>query len=537
MKKLLLILLCFVGVQARAQFIVNPYSFGGAAATGGIVSIDGNDKIHTFNSSGTLTVTSGGVFQVLIVAGGGKGGATASASHWSGGGGGGGVLLCNTYLSPGSYTVTVGSGGTVATPNGGNSSLASLVAVGGGKGGDSGSGSTTGGSGGGGFAWVSGNSAGSASTQSGATDCTPYGNSGANGQTNVISGGGGGAGGAASGSTGGAGLSSAISGSTVSYGVGGGGATSGTAPLDGSANTGNGGRGSGTSGVVGGDGGSGVVIVRYYATDLSFSNFVLDNMPSAAAAYGLRRLSTTYAGSAIRVERTSDNTETDIGFDASGNLDTTALKTFVGSGTARIATWYDQSGSERNITQATLASRPTIVSSGTIQRIGGKPAALLNGSSHFLATTTLISNPGNNGTVTQSIVFQKNTSGEGSLIAQGQTSSYFSFGLYIKPATILFRNTSNDFQIGTTSISINTLTVYNAVSSGASTTGRKGGVSQGSTANGTASGTTGSLTLGRRNGDNSEYYPGFVSEVIIWGSALNSTQIQNVENNQIAYFQ
>lgn len=56
---------------------------------------------------------------------------------------------------------------------------------------------------------------------------------------------------------------------------------------------------------------------------------LLDLYPSASVAYSLRRLSGTYIGSAIRVRRASDNAEQNIGFDALGNLDTTALTTFV----------------------------------------------------------------------------------------------------------------------------------------------------------------------------------------------------------------
>ena len=63
---------------------------------------------------------------------------------------------------------------------------------------------------------------------------------------------------------------------------------------------------------------------------LSASNLLPDDYPGAAAAYSLRKLDKDYAGNAIRVRRSNDNTEQDIGF--SGNeLDTTSLKSFVGS--------------------------------------------------------------------------------------------------------------------------------------------------------------------------------------------------------------
>ena len=51
---------------------------------------------------------------------------------------------------------------------------------------------------------------------------------------------------------------------------------------------------------------------------------LLDTYPNAAAAYSVRLLRTAYTGSAIRVRRSSDNAEQDIGF-VSGSLDTSSL--------------------------------------------------------------------------------------------------------------------------------------------------------------------------------------------------------------------
>jgi len=53
---------------------------------------------------------------------------------------------------------------------------------------------------------------------------------------------------------------------------------------------------------------------------------LLDSYSGAAAAYSLRKLSATWSGSAIRVRRSSDNTEMNIGFDDGGNLDTIAFE-------------------------------------------------------------------------------------------------------------------------------------------------------------------------------------------------------------------
>jgi hypothetical protein len=59
------------------------------------------------------------------------------------------------------------------------------------------------------------------------------------------------------------------------------------------------------------------------------SSPVLDDYTGAAAAYSLRKVRSAYTGSAVRVRRSSDDGLQDIGFDANGDLDTTALTTFV----------------------------------------------------------------------------------------------------------------------------------------------------------------------------------------------------------------
>jgi hypothetical protein len=101
---------------------------------------------------------------------------------------------------------------------------------------------------------------------------------------------------------------------------------------------------------------------------------LLDTYTGAAAAYSAaRRLSSTYTGSLIRVRRSSDNAEQDIGYDGSNVLDESALTTFVGANNGFVTTWYDQSGNGRNATQATASNQPRIVNSGTIEKIGTIP--------------------------------------------------------------------------------------------------------------------------------------------------------------------
>lgn len=105
-------------------------------------------------------------------------------------------------------------------------------------------------------------------------------------------------------------------------------------------------------------------------------SLLLDTYSGASVAYSLRKLSTSYSGSAIRVRRSSDNTEQDIGF-TNNELDTTSLTTFVGANNGYVTRWYDQSGNANNSTQATATVQPQIVSSGTVLTNNSKPSMSL----------------------------------------------------------------------------------------------------------------------------------------------------------------
>jgi len=250
-------------------------------------------KIHTFTSDDTFQVTSGsGNVEYLVVAGGGGG-----ARDEGGGGGAGGFLTGTGHgVTSQSYAITVGDGGagsTTAHPttgdNGGNSVFDTITAIGGGGGGYSGGASNNGQSGGSGGGGGGAGSGGSATSGQGNA-----GGSGGGIGGNYPAGGGGGAGqagGAGSGGTsgnGGDGLESSITGTPTYYAGGGGGgifasshASSGglggggggsCTPQDGTDGLGGGGGGqsnnSCTTGYAG-TGGSGVVIIKYDASQIT----------------------------------------------------------------------------------------------------------------------------------------------------------------------------------------------------------------------------------------------------------------------------
>jgi hypothetical protein len=147
---------------------------------------------------------------------------------------------------------------------------------------------------------------------------------------------------------------------------------------------------------------------------------LLDTYSSAAVAYSLRKLRTAYAGSAIRVRRSSDNTEQNIGF-VSGNLDTASLISFCGAGNGFVTTWYDQSGNGVNFTQSSAANQPQIVSSGAVLIQGGKPSISFNGTTHNLDCATTTISTGNSSLF---ITMQK-ALGDANVLATASGSAYY----------------------------------------------------------------------------------------------------------------
>ena len=125
----------------------------------------------------------------------------------------------------------------------------------------------------------------------------------------------------------------------------------------------------GTNSGVGGGVANGV----YPNEGKQLNKYLLDLSPFAEVAFSLRKLREAYRGPAVRVRRSSDNAEQDIGFDAFGNLEVNALIGFVGSGSGFVSVWYDQSLNSRNMTQTTTTQQPRIVNAGVIERENSLP--------------------------------------------------------------------------------------------------------------------------------------------------------------------
>lgn len=249
------------------------------------MSTENNPIIIEFKNVGTTTWTvpsNVNTIEYLIVAGGGSGG----GGYDTGAGGGGGAGQVKTgflnVLSGTTYNVTVGDGGPASITDyingpketngntGGNSSFGNIISYGGFGGYRSRENNGVIGRGG----FIPNNDTGAFAGSGGANgSSTTRGSSGGGGGNNSN----GGNGTSTAGGIGGSGIISNISGISIEYGKGGNGARgntriTGSAGLNNTGNGGNGGSYNSGGSAIGGKGGSGIIIIKYFINPPSNNN-------------------------------------------------------------------------------------------------------------------------------------------------------------------------------------------------------------------------------------------------------------------------
>ena len=235
------------------------------------------------------------------------------------------------------------------------------------------------------------------------------------------------------------------------------------------------------------------------------------------------------------MRRSSDNAEADIGFAASGDLNTASLLAHVGSGSGFVTTWYDQSGNGRNATQTTAGSQPQIVNNGVLDIANGKPAIRYNGSNTFFSGVSLslsqFSLASVLNDVTQVAVIRYPIGTGSTLAGRGIFSS---FPGYFPPANVSLGFTT-DVQPGVVQTGF-LPTIGQSYVVSLTTTATESNIM----VNGGNSATGGVITLNQlfigQRGDNQWYYDGYESETIVFPSPLSTTDRQTLERNQGQYY-
>lgn len=179
--------------------------------------------------------------------------------------------------------------------------------------------------------------------------------------------------------------------------------------------------------------------------------------------YALRKVNRNSTRS-IRVRRSSDNTERDIGF-VGDELDTATLLSFVGAGNGFVTRLYDQSETPIDAWNTEAAKQPFIVQSGVLVTKNGKVAIRATGTQWFkinnqngpggppgflgtsirtevvVASTSTIS-----GGVIQYVTGYVSAGGAGGTIIGGDPSYYFGFGHFFG-GTYVDSNVKNTNQV------------------------------------------------------------------------------------------
>jgi hypothetical protein len=171
--------------------------------------------------------------------------------------------------------------------------------------------------------------------------------------------------------------------------------------------------------------GTGIGIPFRRMGGISFQG-LLDLYPNAKAAYSLRKLRAAYSGSAVRIRRSSDNAESDIGFLVNGNFNSAAAVAFCGAGNGFVTTWYDQSGNGINATQSIAANQVQCIASGVWSNLfGTNNRASLNfdGLKRFIvgSPTALFTFTGDGSVFVPNQIRNLTASRYGAFVSQGAT--------------------------------------------------------------------------------------------------------------------
>lgn len=116
---------------------------------------------------------------------------------------------------------------------------------------------------------------------------------------------------------------------------------------------------------------------------LGFPPFFADSsiLPaSAIAAFSFRKINPSYTGNCLRVRRSSDNTEQDIGFSGS-EFNSAAYTSFVGGSNGYLVAWYSQVTGNYNASQPSASAQPQIV----LNVVNSRHVLRFNGSTHYLS--------------------------------------------------------------------------------------------------------------------------------------------------------
>ena len=277
----------------------------------------------------------------------------------------------------------------------------------------------------------------------------------------------------------------------------------------------------------------------YQPTDAPTSG-LLATYTGAAAAYSVRQLSDK-AVICMRIRRDmgagnpGDDDETNIGFDANGDLDTQAIADFCTTGTGYVTRWWDQSVNGNHADQpvggtGSNAFQPQIYNGTAVLTENGKPALDFDGTNDRL---TFLNSGLDIGSLSSCVVGKFNSLNQtaGMMQLSGASSNKRWYSPFEFSSTFRFGYTTTTSINGGASDTSQHLFTMMAGSTLGNASAWIDGVFKNSTT--LDSGISGSGGIGDAD---STYADCRVQEVIVWGSD-QSTNRTGIESDIDTYFQ
>jgi len=255
------------------------------------------------------------------------------------------------------------------------------------------------------------------------------------------------------------------------------------------------------------------------------SALVCDSITTApVAGFSVaRRLSINYLGDAMLIRRSSDNATLSIGFIGEA-VDTAAITTFVGANNAFTATIFNQFG-VANAQQVTAANQPTIVVTGTVQTLGGRPTLIFDGSTDEMTLASSI-------TAVHGFTVARKASNTNPLqYLLGGNGQGMNFGGTLGGFTSILISSAGGTLISGVDNTLPHQITFRMGTAGAGRLRVDGAL--------TASGTTSANLVISRIGTREDValrHIGSFSEVILYSSALSDADQGIIESNQISYY-
>lgn len=256
----------------------------------------------------------------------------------------------------------------------------------------------------------------------------------------------------------------------------------------------------------------------YYKSKLGYE-YILDTVPGASLALSLRKLRSAYAGYCIRIRRSSDNAELDIGF-VNNWVDIATILTFIGTGSGYIVTWYDQSGNGNNALQTVATAQTLFVADAGVE-LNNLPVIRFVSNDFFNFSGFSI---GNQNSI---FIVCKSNNATGPIFA----SSGYYYNIFPENNAIYY-----DYPSGNGAVWSGTFTNYSVLNT------NQNNLSVGLNINGIAQVNKTLENYPARTIDrlgqlvNSYFFIGDIAEIIVYDSTINSVQISQINNNEITKY-